>query len=194
MKKIITKIVKNCATCGNKFYVFDNATGKLQKYCSIECRNEMAGRRNKKGNLVERKCANCEESFIPKVSNQRFCSTDCRIIDEKKGYFIIYERDQFRCIYCGRSPIIDNVSLHVDHIISVVDGGKDISFNLVTACSQCNLLKSDIKLKPESIVLIQNEVKRRNLISGINDLQTIKLFMGAERRLVKSLDRKILTG
>ena len=56
--------------------------------------------------------------------------------------FEIFQRDDFTCKYCGkRTP--DGVKLEVDHIVPVSKGGKDIFENLVTACSICNLGKTD---------------------------------------------------
>jgi len=53
----------------------------------------------------------------------------------------VLARDSFTCVYCGRKP--PEVALHVDHKISVKDGGSDELENLVTACDECNAGKSD---------------------------------------------------
>jgi hypothetical protein len=45
-------------------------------------------------------------------------------------------RDSFTCVYCGRKP--PEVTLHVDHKVSIKDGGTDDLDNLVTACHECN--------------------------------------------------------
>jgi 5-methylcytosine-specific restriction endonuclease McrA len=62
----------------------------------------------------------------------------------------VYERDRFRCRYCGRTPITDlTVELHVDHIVPFASGGKTVLENLQTLCMQCNLGKgrrNDIRL------------------------------------------------
>lgn len=56
----------------------------------------------------------------------------------------VYERDCFRCVFCGCSPISDlSVELHVDHIRPFSQGGETILENLQTLCSVCNLGKSD---------------------------------------------------
>lgn len=49
----------------------------------------------------------------------------------------VYERDGWRCVYCGdaRSP------LRVDHDVPVAKGGTDFLKNLVTACETCDVLK-----------------------------------------------------
>jgi len=52
----------------------------------------------------------------------------------------VYERDRFRCVYCGHSPITDlTVALHVDHIVPFVRGGQTVFENLQTLCAQCTL-------------------------------------------------------
>jgi hypothetical protein len=58
--------------------------------------------------------------------------------------FEILKRDGFRCRYCGASSI--DVLLHVDHVIARASGGTDDHENLVAACSDCNLGKSDVPL------------------------------------------------
>jgi 5-methylcytosine-specific restriction endonuclease McrA len=52
--------------------------------------------------------------------------------------FNIFNRDNFRCTYCGRSSSEDGVKLEVDHIIPVAKGGKNTEENLTTACYECN--------------------------------------------------------
>jgi len=59
----------------------------------------------------------------------------------KKLRFEIFERDKFTCQYCGRTPIEDGLVLHVDHVISVKNGGDNGKNNLTTSCSDCNLGK-----------------------------------------------------
>jgi hypothetical protein len=56
----------------------------------------------------------------------------------------VLARDSFTCTYCGRKP--PDVALHVDHKVSVNDGGSDELDNLLTACDKCNLGKSDSSL------------------------------------------------
>jgi len=61
-----------------------------------------------------------------------------RKIFSKAERFNIFNRDNFRCSYCGRSPSEDGVKLEVDHIIPVAKGGKNTEENLTTACYECN--------------------------------------------------------
>lgn len=63
-----------------------------------------------------------------------------------RSRFETLKRDNFTCQYCGRNVKEDKVKLHVDHIIPRNKGGLDISENLITSCSDCNLGKSDICL------------------------------------------------
>lgn len=51
----------------------------------------------------------------------------------------ILARDSYRCVYCGATG--ETAVLHVDHKVSVADGGTDEPENLVTACERCNLGK-----------------------------------------------------
>jgi len=53
--------------------------------------------------------------------------------------FSVLQRDGLRCFYCGRTP--SESTLHIDHKVSVADGGSDSIENLVTACEECNLGK-----------------------------------------------------
>jgi HNH endonuclease len=55
----------------------------------------------------------------------------------------VYERDRFRCVYCGRGRFTNaDVELHVDHVHPFSRGGKTEIENLQTLCSTCNLGKS----------------------------------------------------
>ncbi len=52
----------------------------------------------------------------------------------------VLNRDNFKCVLCGRSPATDHACrLHVDHVIPWSKGGKTIIDNLRTLCEQCNL-------------------------------------------------------
>lgn len=54
--------------------------------------------------------------------------------------FSIFSRDGFTCRYCGNQS--DTVTLHIDHIIPVCQGGTNDEANLVTSCIDCNLGKA----------------------------------------------------
>jgi hypothetical protein len=59
----------------------------------------------------------------------------------KRIRFAVFARDSFTCRYCGRQS--DQIELHIDHIIPVSKGGTNDEANLITACAECNLGKSD---------------------------------------------------
>jgi len=54
----------------------------------------------------------------------------------------VLERDKFKCVFCGRGH--PNVSLQIDHIIPIVNGGKSVISNLQTLCEDCNFGKRDL--------------------------------------------------
>lgn len=60
--------------------------------------------------------------------------------------FDVFARDGFRCMYCGIGAG-DGALLHADHVIPVSKGGKTTMDNLVTACIDCNLGKSNKELE-----------------------------------------------
>jgi len=51
----------------------------------------------------------------------------------------IFERDGFRCVYCGER--FDAEALTVDHVQPRSRGGDHSDGNLVTACTVCNTRK-----------------------------------------------------
>ena len=69
--------------------------------------------------------------------------------------FEILKRDNFTCQYCGKSQK-DGATLHVDHIKPFSKGGRTIPENLVTACFECNIGKSDNPLD-EKLLANRNE-------------------------------------
>lgn len=58
-------------------------------------------------------------------------------IKQKQKSFIL-QRDNYKCVKCN-----SNVNLHIDHIIPVTKGGKNINENLQVLCRTCNLAKSN---------------------------------------------------
>lgn len=58
--------------------------------------------------------------------------------------FRVLQRDNFSCVYCGRSPATDHgLKLEVDHIVPYTKGGQTVLENLQTLCNVCNRGKSD---------------------------------------------------
>jgi 5-methylcytosine-specific restriction endonuclease McrA len=54
----------------------------------------------------------------------------------------VFQRDQWRCVSCGRGAH-DDIILHVDHILPRSKGGADDFDNYQTLCSLCNSGKSN---------------------------------------------------
>jgi L-rhamnose mutarotase len=52
----------------------------------------------------------------------------------------IKKRDNYTCQICGKY-MPDEVGLHIDHIISIKNGGKSVESNLQVLCDKCNLRK-----------------------------------------------------
>ena len=48
----------------------------------------------------------------------------------------IFERDEFKCKYCGKQ--LTRFSATLDHIQPISKGGTNSIDNLITACLQCN--------------------------------------------------------
>ena len=69
----------------------------------------------------------------------------------------IFERDEYRCVYCGAQ--FDASELTLDHVQPRVRGGDRSEGNLVTACGACNTLKGHRRL---SDFLRAEEVAREN--------------------------------
>lgn len=90
-------------------------------------------------------CGKCIKQYYCKEPEQlRECSGETSL----SLRFRILERDGFKCVYCGRKPQKGNdVELQIDHIYPKSKGGTDLPDNLVTACRECNLGKSDYILK-----------------------------------------------
>jgi len=53
----------------------------------------------------------------------------------------LFERDQYRCQYCGNSFSGDK--LNMDHVIPRANGGRTYWENIVTACIPCNTRKAN---------------------------------------------------
>lgn len=75
--------------------------------------------------------------------------------------FKIFQRDGFRCVYCGRGG--REVVLHVDHIVPVSKGGTNDINNLCTSCRECNIGKmtQDVEAK--------NDIKHKKHIALFDD-------------------------
>lgn len=168
-KRGFTRICKNC----NK--PFDAPTNK-QNYCG--CKRKPP--KSPKPTLTIN-CFICSKPFTSKSPNHKYCSDPCREIAaervinklHKESSFKIFERDDFTCIYCGKSSIKHGAVLHVDHVYPVSSGGDNELYNLVTSCQECNLSKSVTPLSNENTLLIWTRNRQLN-INFKEDYQSLK--------------------
>lgn len=71
-------------------------------------------------------------------------SLEKKAVAAKRGYiskklrFLVFERDNYTCQACGRTPKDDGVKLSPDHIIPVDWGGDTTLDNLQALCRECN--------------------------------------------------------
>ncbi|MCK5023305.1 MAG: HNH endonuclease [Candidatus Aenigmarchaeota archaeon] len=121
------------------------------------------------------KCGKCNKDFRPLGGWKEHCPSCNKEIKaskkkaellkkEQRKYcnYVIFERDDFRCIYCGRSPIEDNIRLVVDHIIPKSKEGTHSIYNLVSSCWECNTSKNTLPLKEDVYCRIVGVIKERN--------------------------------
>ncbi len=65
--------------------------------------------------------------------------------------FNVFLRDRFACQYCGNGFAANNLTF--DHVVPRSRGGRTTWENVVTACAECNMLKSNrlpkaVSMKP----------------------------------------------
>ena len=64
--------------------------------------------------------------------------------------FLVFRRDNFKCVMCGRTPATDpGVELVVDHHEPWSKGGESEFDNLQTSCVECNSGKSNLTMEAE---------------------------------------------
>lgn len=80
----------------------------------------------------------------------------------RRKEWVIFARDEFRCVYCGKSSVEDGVKLEADHIVAHSAGGADTAGNLVTACRDCNRSKFDEELPADTRARLEGLVAQRN--------------------------------
>lgn len=56
----------------------------------------------------------------------------------KKLRYLVFERDNYTCQACGRTPAKDGVTLSPDHVVPVEWGGETSLENLQALCRECN--------------------------------------------------------
>ena len=114
--------------------------------------------------LIIRQCVHCSKEFKTYNAKQKFCGTICAAIsiESLRPEFFIFERDGFRCVYCGRTPSEDNIKLVVDHIYPRAKDGESYIWNLATACNICNSSKNAKIFRDEVLLDIHERIKNKN--------------------------------
>lgn len=100
-------------------------------------------------------CKRCRDdiSFYEKETRQR-------------SRYTIFERDDFKCVYCGRSSIEDGAKLQIDHVIPYSETKDNSIYNVVTACEECNMSKNIRTLSPDVYArIIERNIKLNKKIS-----------------------------
>lgn len=134
---------KECEQCGEEY----TPSERTQKYCSEECFG--------KSHRVDKQqqfCPNCGDIFTPQKEGRKYCSRECA--DEQSAtyrsvnfYAAIrnqlsdhtwakerYDNVSEQCSVCGS---VENLHLH--HIVPVMAGGLNESWNYLTLCASCHM-------------------------------------------------------
>lgn len=168
--------MNKCLNCKEEIESF-NRNGVIKKFCSDECSYKYKYKAKNKL-LGKRKCKNCNKEFeyFSKTNKKIYCSTKCCFEFLKKNKektspfykirFQVFNRDNFQCIYCGRSSIEERVILEVEHLNPLK--GKKPNWkttkteDLVTSCRECNVGKLDRILSVDVIKRIKSKINYSN--------------------------------
>lgn len=103
---------------------------------------------------------------------------------KKKVRFDVFKRDGFACQYCGRTP--PAVTLEVDHVQPVCDGGTNHIDNLMTSCFDCNRGKG-----AEGLGVAPATIAEKTAVIAERE-QQLKAYQRAQKaahkRILKSVD------
>ena len=142
---------KNCKICGVLFTPNGSHSfycKKCQKIKQKEKQIRDNERRKIKRQKRIRRCYICNKIIDRR---KRICD-DCKSKKRNRKIrarrlrlrFMIFQRDNFTCQYCGRkSP---EVILEVDHKYPKSKGGLNKMKNYITSCRECNIGKGDVIL------------------------------------------------
>jgi phage FluMu protein Com len=133
-----------CCICGHSiFFASLHFVGTVHTRCqSCRMQNSVKGTGHLKSILSEMS----PEEFVA-MMEERWLDLYRRLSRRRAEVaiglrFDVFKRDGFRCRYCGRS-VDDGAILHADHVIPQSKGGPTTKENLVTACFECNIGKSN---------------------------------------------------
>lgn len=130
-------------------------------------------------NFGSAECDECGRVFKKRSISHRLCSRACwpstkRQEQKARRAFNVLSRDEFRCVYCGKSSIEDGVKLSLDHIHPSSKGGEDVVSNLVTCCQVCNSSKGNRTLREATVNRLLRLVEIRNRQSRLDPGWLIK--------------------
>jgi predicted Zn-ribbon and HTH transcriptional regulator len=92
--------------------------------------------------------ARCKECYERREASVRDAGRpSARDLIPPQLRFRVFQRDGFRCRYCGRGAT-QGAILHLDHVVPFSAGGETTEENLLTACDTCNLGKSVSSVLP----------------------------------------------
>lgn len=168
--------------CNNCKEVFD-ALSFDDKFCSAKCRNVFYKECKETNNRLSHSinCAICDEAFETRYQHSKYCSAKCKKYAARENYnktkeitdFIIYNRDGFKCVYCGKSSIIDGVKLNVEHILPRKHIYLNNPINLVTACEDCNNSKLYKLLDKDVVEQLYSRNKTLNTEFDVYDCEDL---------------------
>ncbi len=149
---------KVCPQCKKEFLT----TNSIKIFCSKDCSKESRIIPGPTKLQIAKVCIKCGNKYTTTSETQIYCGKECsykvlkdRYIEKRKlSSFQLFERDGFKCVYCGKSSIEDGVKLVIDHIYPVEEGGENDVFNLVTSCYDCNAMKQHKLMNTEIIYRI----------------------------------------
>ena len=108
----------------------------------------------------------------------------------------IYERDGWRCVWCGSkvttikiAGAVDNALLHhatVDHVVPRSRGGSNRPHNLITACGRCNAKRGHRSVPAFAVALCG--AKDSVLVGYLSHLEPIRQIV----RRVRAAQRRKL--
>lgn len=167
-----------CHFCNEEY----QARTPNQKFCSPKCsstyhRLRSAHKYRTKAASIpmsERRhaCHYCNRDFIPRSANHKYCTPECAkgAIDDstvRTTRYLLLERDNFTCFYCGLNSYQNQKILRLDHVRPASKGGGDTAGNLVTACAECNAGKLNALITNPAPIFL--EIQKRNRERGISD-------------------------
>ena len=99
----------------------------------------------------------------------------------------VYDRDGYRCRYCGKNGI----PMTVDHLVLWEEGGPATPENLVTCCRKCNKKRGNMQYKDWLQSPYYKKVSRGLIIAAIEANEAVlKTLPGIPRGMHRSHKKK----